>query len=52
MTKTRSPIDIVPLYPTRQRAARVAEMLVLICTVFAGISAASIVLATRSWGGF
>lgn len=50
MTKMRSQIDIVPFYPARQRAARAAEMLVLICTVFAGISAASIVLLSRFGG--
>ena len=52
MTKTRSEIAIESMVPALRRAGLAAEMLLLVCTVSAGISAAGIALAARVAGGW
>lgn len=52
MTKKRSEFDIELMIPALRRAGLAAEMLVLVCTVSAGISAASFALIARVAGGW
>lgn len=52
MTKTRTEFSIELMIPALRRAGLAAEMLLLVCTVSAGISAAGIALATRMAGGW
>lgn len=47
MTKKRSEIAIELMVPALRRAGLAAEMLLLVCTVSAGISAAGIAFIAR-----
>lgn len=52
MTKSTDEFSIELMIPAHRRAGLAAEMLLLVCTVSAGISAAGIALATRVMGGW
>lgn len=51
MTKIPREFDISPFIPARRRAGLAAEMLLLVCTVSAGVSAASMALVSLLAGG-
>lgn len=52
MTKKRTEFSIELTIPAHRRAGLAAEMLLLVCTVSAGISAAGIALISHVAGGW
>lgn len=50
MTKGRAEIDIVPMFPSRERAGFAIELLLIASTPCAAILAVMIVLVSRMWG--